>query len=494
MTKFAQDTVGAGFQSPQRFEADVFDCEVVGEIPTGLDGAFYRVHGDWLYPPKFADDAFISPEGYVSAFRLHNGSADFKGRWIRNERFNNLLAARRQLYGYYRNPYTDDAEVKDIQNPHRRTTSNTAPVVLAGKLYATKEDGLPYEIDPNSLATVGMTDFGGRYKSQTFTAHPKLDYETGETIAYGYQASGLASKDVFLCTFDAKGNMTHDVRFDAPYVTMLHDIAITPKHIIFPGGGLVTSEQRLKAGELHWGWDGTLPSYYGIIPRDGEAKDVRWFKGPPRGIVHTANAHSEGNKVIMEAPMTDSNYWSCFPDIHGGTWTRPKEYLRRITFDLSSKDDRCTEEILFRDRSITGFSRVDERYHGKDYRFMYSQFPDETKPWDQSRVKLPLGPVYNALGCFDVRSGTVKSYCPGNTHTIQEPSFVPRSATAAEGDGWLMAVVNDFEERRSELLIVDAPTMEAVARVILPFRSSNQIHSLWADTTMLPMTQLSGSR
>ena len=59
----------------------------------------------------------------------------------------------RQLYGYYRNPYTDDPSISDAAHPNRRTVSNTAPLVHGGKLFSLKEDGLPHELDPNTLAT-----------------------------------------------------------------------------------------------------------------------------------------------------------------------------------------------------------------------------------------------------------------------------------------------------------------------------------------------------
>ena len=50
-----------------------------------------------------------------------------------------LREAGRQLYGYYRNPFTDDPAVRDPAHPNRRTVANTAPVVHGGKLFALKE-------------------------------------------------------------------------------------------------------------------------------------------------------------------------------------------------------------------------------------------------------------------------------------------------------------------------------------------------------------------
>ncbi len=42
-----------GFNSPTRFDADVYDCEVWGQIPTDIRGTFYRMQCDFDYrPPK----------------------------------------------------------------------------------------------------------------------------------------------------------------------------------------------------------------------------------------------------------------------------------------------------------------------------------------------------------------------------------------------------------------------------------------------------------
>lgn len=52
MSDFSKMPASRGFFAPQRYEADVFDCEVSGTIPAQLNGAFVRVGGDWACPPK----------------------------------------------------------------------------------------------------------------------------------------------------------------------------------------------------------------------------------------------------------------------------------------------------------------------------------------------------------------------------------------------------------------------------------------------------------
>ncbi len=142
--------IALGFGAQLRFEASVDDCEVIGKIPSDLNGAFYRVGGEWYYPPMFPDDAPLNADGYVSMFRFKNGKVDFKGRWVETQRFKEERKARRQLYGYYRNPWTDDPSVRDLKHPNKRTVSNTATLIHGGKLFTLKEDGLPHQIDPTT--------------------------------------------------------------------------------------------------------------------------------------------------------------------------------------------------------------------------------------------------------------------------------------------------------------------------------------------------------
>jgi carotenoid cleavage dioxygenase len=485
MVDFSNQPTMKGFFAPTRFEADVYDCEVVGKIPTDIAGAFVRLGGDWFYPPKSADDSPFNVDGYVSMFRFKNGVVDFKGRWVKTPRFLADRAAHKQLFGMYRNPLTDDPSVKKLD----RTVSNTTPLAFAGKLFALKEDSLPYEINCNTLETIGPWNFHGKYKSLTLTAHPKVDPVTGEMICYGYEATGLETNDVFLYTINKRGDVTREVRFKVPYISMVHDIGLTQKHVIIPVYGFVTSMERLKEGKVHWGWDSKAPSYVGVIPRDGEGKDIRWFKGPERATVHTLNARTEGDKVILEAPIYDSNPFPFFPPIDGSPWDpqKARAFIRRNTFNLGSKDDGFTEEKLFQ-MNVSDLGRVDDRYLSLPYRYAFTAYTDRERPFDEARAGNLRGRVSNCYGRFDLATGKMSSYFAGDTHSLQEVCFIPRGKSSEEGDGYIIGVASNYAEMRSELIIADAQHLEDgdVARVILPFRATAQVHGRWMGENELP--------
>lgn len=477
---FAADPTAQGFFAPTRFEADIYDCEVVeGKIPTDLAGTFYRVGGEWFYPPLYPDDSPFNADGYISMFQFRNGVANFRGRWIKTDRWLAQQKAQRQLFGYYRNALTDDPAAKGID----RGIANTNVYVHAGKLYALKEDALPMEMHPDTLDTLGYDDFRGRYKSPTFTAHPKTDPVTGEMITYGYEAEGDASNAIWIYWIDKTGRVTREVKIRAPYVSMVHDIAITEKHILFPVYAMTTSKERLAARKLHWGWEPGKESWVGVLPRDGEAKDVRWFKGPERGFIHTFNASVAKNGVIsMEAPVSDGNPFPFFPPFDPG---KSRTTVRTYTFDMNSKDDSFGEEVL--DNARTGaLGRIDERYFGMPHRYGYMGVNDPTKPVNEARAGNIRGRVTNCYARYDFTNGDVKTWHAGDVHSLQENVFIPRRPDAPEGDGYLIGVASNYAERCSELVLVDAVKMETVCRLRMPFRLSNQIHGQWAPAGQLP--------
>jgi len=488
MVDFAQVRTKVGFFTPERFEADIHDCEVLGRVPKELNGTFFRVGGDWLYPPLFPDDAALNSDGYVSAFRFKDGIVSYKGRFIRTRRYEADKAANRQLYGYYRNPYTDDPSVRDPERPHLRTVSNTAPIIHAGKLFSLKEDGLPHQINPRTLETIGPYDFEGAWKSQTFTAHPKIDPLTGDMVSYGYEATGLATDDLWIYVIGKDGKVKRETRIKVPYVSLVHDFALTQKHILIPFGGYTTSLEKLKAGKIHWHWDQTKPSYIGVLSRDGDGRDIRWFKGPERCMMHTFNAYTQGSKIVLYAPFYESNFFPFFPPVDGSPWNpaKAKALVRKITLDLKSKKDTWTEEVLF-PFNVVDLCKVDPRYMTLEHRYGYTGFADPKQPFDEQRAGNLRNRVTNSYARFDFTTGKYDAYFAGNTHSLQECCFVPRSGAKEEGDGYLIGVASNYADMRSELIIADAKNLAAgdIARVILPFRSTAQVHGLWADESEL---------
>ena len=134
-----------------------------------------RVGADPAWPPSAERDFYFNADGMVAMFRFENGFCDFRSRCVRTPRFVAERAARRSLFGAYRNPFTDDPSVAGLS----RGLANTNVYWHGGRLLASKEDSAPIQIDPDTLDTIGEFAWDGELSSQTATAHPKIDPRAG---------------------------------------------------------------------------------------------------------------------------------------------------------------------------------------------------------------------------------------------------------------------------------------------------------------------------
>jgi carotenoid cleavage dioxygenase len=82
---------------------------------------------------------------------------------------------------------------------------------------------------------------------------------------------------------------------------------------------------------------------------------------------------------------------------------------------------------------------------------------------------------------MDTSTGKADTWFAGDTSSTQEPVFAPRSATAPEGEGYVLGIVNRRAENRSDLVILDAQRMSdgPVATVKIPVRLKYGIHGNW---------------
>ena len=85
----------------------------------------------------------------------------------------------------------------------------------------------------------------------------------------------------------------------------MHDIAITPNYVLLPVVARTTSEERLRSGEPMWEWDGSKPTVVAVLPRNGGAKDIRWFKGPARNTLHFLNAVEHKDGIVFLHAVED---------------------------------------------------------------------------------------------------------------------------------------------------------------------------------------------
>jgi carotenoid cleavage dioxygenase-like enzyme len=465
-----------GINAPSRIEVDIHDLEVDGEIPAGLDGAFYRVAPDQQYPPRFLDDVPFNADGTISRFLFENGRVHLRHRYVQTERFKAERAAGRALYGRYRNPFTDDPSVAT----RSRNLANTTPLVWNGKLLALREDGPPLAMDPITLETQGDWTFHGTLSARSpmrngppFTAHPKIDPRTGQMIAFGFAAKGLFTRDVAYYEVSPAGKITHEVWFEAPYHCMLHDFGVTEDYAVFPiipvcGVGT----EALKAGKPHYAWDPTKDVYLGVLPRGGAARDLRWFRAPNQFCSHVMNAFSEGTRVHIDVPIAPGNMFPFFPEL-GKPWDprQAQSRMTRWTVDMASKGEGFQSVERLTDY-VGEFPKTDPRYQTQPYRHGWL---------------LGFDPLRSSIAHVDHATGKTQVWAADANTTLQEPCFIPRSDSAPEGDGYIITVATRIKELRTDVFLLDAQRLAEgpFATLRLPIRLRPGYHGNWASRSAM---------
>jgi carotenoid cleavage dioxygenase-like enzyme len=391
---------------------------------------------------------------------------------VQTERWKNERAARRSLHGLYRNPYTDDPSVRG----KGRGAANTTPVFHGGKLIATKEDSRGWELDPRTLKTIGEVSYDGRLRSETMTAHPRIDPETGELHFFGYEAGGLATADVAYCVANKDGELVSENWLKMPYCALMHDFAVTEDYVIFPCFPITANLERIKGGGPHWAWDPSLQTMIGIMPRGGKAEQMRWFRGPACSVFHILNSFSEGSKVHMDLSVANV---PAFEFIRQATNMNIPQYqvqseVARWTFDMSKPGDEFQRQTIGPPGDLP---RVAAKYNTRKYDVAY--YGTYNPEFGPPILSGPVGAGFNALIRLEVESGRVKGLPMQPQWTVQEPVHIPSSKPGHEG--YLAYVVDRHDLNVAEVHIAEAANLEkgAFVQIKVPMRLRSAVHGTW---------------
>lgn len=446
--------------APWRMEGVAPDLEVIGELPRELDGTYFRNGPNPAFEP-IGRYHWFDGDGMVHAIRIADGRAHYRNRWVASEGLAEERAAGHALYPGL-------LEMGKMEAPRFKITGNTNTVFHADRLLALVESSLPTELDARTLETRGLYDFGGRLQG-AMTAHPKVDPVSGEMPFFGYSP---VPPYLQYYVADASGALVHAEPIDLAWPTMMHDFAITERHVIFILCPLVFDLENIAQGGSPFAWRPERGTRIGVMPRRGRSEDVRWFDTDPCYVFHPLNAYDDGDAVVLDVHRYEQLQFMSPSAAREPNWRDSQiARLHRFTMDLARGGIRSSAL----DDHEGEFPRVDERLVGRKHRFGYfATTGPEGNP--------SLQPLFTAVAKIDLeRGGKVEVRPQGAGNGCGEPVFVPRHAQAAEDDGWVLYLAYDGARNASELVVVPAQDFggEPVARVLLPHRVPYGFHGNW---------------
>ncbi|MFV0257967.1 MAG: carotenoid oxygenase family protein [Acidimicrobiales bacterium] len=439
--------------APVAKEVTVIDLPVAGELPAELSGRYLRNGPNPVGAVQPVTHHWFVGDGMVHGVRLRDGRAE----WYRNRYVGSSRLA--QLRGEH-----------DIAGPnwnHSPIGPNTNVAGFAGRTWALIEaGGVPVELT-YELETVARNDFFGTLPGP-FSAHPKLDPDTGELHAMTYAWAEWLDHIQYVIV-GTNGRVRHTMDIPLPGMPMVHDMSLTSRYaVIYDQPCTVDLGLVDQGSNFPFRWNPDHGNRVGLLPRSGDAPtdpgSIVWIDVPLGCLFHPLNAHDTADGgVVLDVCFYDRMFDA---DLRG-----PFETMARLERWVLDPGHRTVSTTVI-DASSNEFPRHRESRAGKAYRYGYCASPSLD----------PLGgwPTIK----HDLHTGERQEFDHGLGRAGGEPVFVPRTTGeggGAEDDGWLLTFVHDLAAGSAELVVLDAADFDRgyVARVPLPQRVPFGFHGNW---------------
>lgn len=423
--------------------------EIRGRIPEDIHGIFLR-NGparNELGGKPFGH--WFDGDGCVHTFRIENGSVNYRCSFVKTPKYVDETAAQAIKY----RSFGHNAPGGFFKNLHMpANAANTSIVYHGGKLLTLFEGGLPWQLDLDTLDTIGPEDFEGALKKMdTFSAHGKLHPRTGDYFNFGM---GMGIKpSINLYKVSPRGKMTNRGAIPIDQMAFCHDNAMTENYLVF----MVMPVNFTSPLQVLLARD-TIDKNMVFQPENGmkvyvvslaDFSLVKTLEVDPFMFAHASNCWERGDELFIDViAMTEK-------DGEEGTlfsrnlFSQPRPATGQLTrFRLNMKTGSVIREVL-PSAIPSEFPQWDWRYTGSETRYTYTA----------GICQNATPGFYNAVQRVDYATGEAKVYDCGPGRYTSEPIFVPRTDSAVEGDGYVICVIYDASTELSDLLILDANSM-----------------------------------
>jgi carotenoid cleavage dioxygenase-like enzyme len=474
---------------PVKTELSHVPVRVSGKIPADLQGVYLRNGANTQFDVTHVKIHAFVGAGMLHQIQIRNGAATYSNTYIRTPRFLAEEAQGREIYS----GITDvtgggkisleklariekKKEMGLVPNLGNLEASpgSTSVQYHAGRIFCLQETGYAFVLHPRVVrgrlfldGTGHLETWDGAWQA-AFSAHPRIDPSSGDfysltTDRIGHLFYGRVSNDSV-----AHFHQIYQHPADEPRMAWQHDYFLTENYLVFPDISFRFSMKALTTQNNSGYWfDENYKLRWGVIPRHFKAGDeIRWFNTDNAGVIwHVVNGWEERDadgkpQLVLYAPMFHD-----YPaDVAIHTPKEPPAKLNKWILDLESNktiEDRVLLEHGYERPSLN----LD--YVGKKSRYGY--LIDEEKGGYMGKGVLK----YDLIAEKEVKYFDYGEFFGG------EALFVPKQDAVEEDDGYLLELL--MSDSKAEMLILDAKTMDEIARLHLPQRVPFGVHACWID-------------
>ena len=459
-----------GAWTPLLEEVNATDLTVLeGTVPLDIDGVYLRNTQNPVYQ-SFGRYHPFDGDGMLHMASFKEGKVSYRNRFIQTKGLGAEIEAKGRLWaGLMEDPalstrpgWGAHGGIKDA--------SSTDVVVHAGRALTTYfQCGEGYRLDPHSLEQEGIPPWS---PIDGISAHCKVDESTGELLFFNYSKH---APYMHYGVVDKHDKLVHYVPVPLPGPRLPHDMAYTKNFAILNDFPLFWDPDMLAQGKHMVRFYEDKPSRFAIIPRRGQAADIRWFEAAPTFVLHWLNAYEDGDEIVLDGYFQDDPMPRNYDGAPTG-YERMMSYLdqhkmgthlHRWRFNLVT--GKTTEQRL--DDRILEFGMINQTYATQPYRYAYSA------------VQVPGWFLFHGYVKHDLKTGESWEIRLPEGHYASEAPFAPRTNAQDEDDGYLVSFITNENTQRSEVILIDCKNFAAgpVCRIELPHKMCSGTHSCWAN-------------
>jgi torulene dioxygenase len=375
-------------------------------------------------------------------------------------------------------------------------------------------------LDPETLEPVGVaeqTTLHADLKGPLSAAHAEHDPETGDIFNHNLDLGRTGTYRVFR-TSAATGKTSVLATF-AHTPAYIHSQFLTENYYIIcvwnssysMGGASILWKRSLMEAMA---WDGSNPATWFVIdktsPENGGKGIIAKFESDPFFCFHTINAYEEtvGGKthvvadlagyadmtvldkfyvgilsMAMNLSLTKSQFENMLSDSpKAAKWADASNSRARPTYrryrlsDVPSSPTKSTRRAELEYESPHGSAvelpTINGKFNTKPYRYVYGITDTGLSTFADGLIK------------YDTKTHETKVWRV-HGHTAGEAIFIPDPESTEEDGGVLLTVVLDGFEGKSYLLVLDARSLETIAKAHVDGVVGMAFHGLYTPKARL---------
>ena len=450
---------GAGFRSLTAETPTPVALPVSGALPPWLKGTLLRTG-----PSKFEVGARSYNHWFDGLAMLHrfafaDGGVAYANRFLESKAFRAAQATGKIAYGEFATDpcRTLFGRVAAIFDP--KLTDNCCVNVsdYAHETVAFTETTLPMRFAPDTLKTLGVFGYRRALSGQVSTAHPH--YDAKRACHYNYIVD-LGMRSLYrLCRIGDDGKQRVIAKLPVERPAYMHSFGMSEDHLVLTEFPLVVSPLDLKLSGKpfiqNYRWEPARGLVFHVVEKD-TGKLVRTVTADASFAFHHINAFADRERLAVDviaypdATIIDQLYLTRLrasaPLTATGTLTR---------FHVPFAGDAPVTRRILADVPLELPCINYDSCAGKPYRYVWGTGIQTKGDFLDSIVKI------------DTETGAVATWHAAGLYP-GEPVFVASPSAQNEDDGVLLSVVLDIGKERSFLLVLDAASLNEVARATAP--------------------------